>query len=133
MATTHKWVAVISKLNELTHEKRLDWERMDPPNALVSGVNDRIFNFFGASYEGRKIGIWEERFQMYNSDLDNYYWQQREMLAVFSDAWDLQVHAPIVAGISQLFETVRNSEANLDEFFDDILKDPDEDEAPPRK
>lgn len=123
MASATEWVDVVSKLNQLTLEGRLEWERMDPPAAISSGVNDRVFNFFGTTYRGRRLGIHEERHQTYHDDLDRYIWQRRVVLGFYTDDWELQVEAPEVSGLQELYETVKHQEAELDGFVESLLKE----------
>ena len=123
MTKTHDWVNVVSTLNLLTLEGKLTWERMDPPAAVAVGVNDRIFNFFGTRYRGRNIGIHEERYMTYNDDLDRYIWQNRIVLAFYTDQWDLQIEVPKTAGLGELFATVRRKEANVEKFVSELLSE----------
>ena len=120
-------IQVITKLNRLTQEKKLEWMRMDPPVSLLAGTDEKIFDFYRTKYKNRNIGLYEERFQSYDDDFSHKtYWTQRLVLAFFSEDWEKEWEFPQSTGLSELLISVKYQVADVDSFIDEILKDNDD-------
>ena len=50
MGTDKKIISVISKLNRLTQEGKIEWKRIHPPENLTLGTDEKIVDFFATSY-----------------------------------------------------------------------------------
>jgi hypothetical protein len=123
MATDQDVIAVVSKLNRLTQEEKLNWESREAPKALTTATDDRIVNFYGATYKKRNLGIYEERYQSYDPEFDRPYWAGRLVLALFSDDWRKEWEFPHAPGISELFQSVQYQVADIGGTMNDFLKD----------
>lgn len=123
-----KWVAVVAKLNRLTQEEELVWERMDIPTDLQTGSNDLISSFYGTNFHGRNIGIYEERYRDYIPDFDTFVWDSRIVLAFFTEDWQRELAFPGASGTIELMDAVRHQTAGVEEFLDEVLKE-DQDET----
>ena len=128
MATDKDIIKVISKLNRLTQEEKIEWDRMDPPDSLTAGTNDIIFKFYGSEYKGRNIGLYEERCRAFDESFDSSYWAQRLVLAFFSDDWVKEWEFPEKPGIGELLKSVEYQVVGVDTVIDEILKTDDKDE-----
>jgi len=122
MAKEADWIKVVAKLNRLTLERELVWVRRDPPGSITAARNGRVFHFFGTRYRDKNIGIYEERYPFF-TDEDTFHWDDRVVLAFYSDDWELQWELPRVAGIQDLYNTIRRRDANADKFAEELLKD----------
>lgn len=121
MASKKDLTKVITKLNRLTQEDEITWQRIDPPKSLIAGTDDHIINFYSANYEGKNIGLYEERYQSYAPDFDRFYWTDRTVLALFSSEMDQEWAFPKLAGIHELKESVQYQVADVDDFVSDFL------------
>ena len=128
MGTDKKIISVISKLNRLTQEGKIEWKRIHPPENLTLGTDEKIVDFFATSYKDRKIGLYEERYQAYDGDYDQSYWTSRWILAFFSGSWDLDWVFPHKPGIFELLESVRYKITGVDEIIDEFLDDDNDNE-----
>lgn len=128
MATDKQIISVISKLNRLTQEGKIEWERMHPPESLTIGTDDKIIDFFTSHYKDKNIGLYEERYQDYDPDYDRTYWTSVWELAFFSNEWEIDWVFPRKPGIFELLESVRYQVAGVDTIIDEFLdKDENED------
>lgn len=126
MAIENKITRVISKLNRLTQEGTLKWGKMDPPRNIASGSENIIASFYGTNYEGRNIGIYEERYRAYDSSSDEPYWTNQVTLAFFSNAWEEEWQFPKVHGLYELLESIQYQSSNVEGFIDSILDEGDQ-------
>jgi hypothetical protein len=124
MPTDKDTIQVITKLNRLTQEGKLKWERMQPPASLTSGTDSKVFDFYGTRYKGRNIGLYEERYQAFDDEyFHRSYWTDKEVLAFFSDEWQKEWEFPIGAGVLELLTSVKYQIAGVDSFISDLLED----------
>jgi len=127
MSTDKEIIQVITKLNRLTQEGKIQWKRMKPPANLITGTDVKIFDFYGTKYKGRNIGLYEERYQGYDDDFFyGTYWTDRLVLAFFSENWGKEWEFPKSTGIYELLTSIKYEVADVDTFMDEILKDSDD-------
>lgn len=127
MSTDNEIIQVITKLNRLTQEGKIHWERMEPPAYLTTGTDVKILDFYGTEYKGRNIGIYEERYQDYDDVFGHgIYWTDRLVLAFFSEKWGQEWEFPKSTGIYELLTSIKYEVADVDTFMDEILKDGDD-------
>lgn len=129
MPTDREIIQVITKLNRLTQEGKLEWSRTKPPDSLTTGTDEQIFEFYCTTYKDRNIALYEERYQAYDDEyFHRSYWTSRLVLAFFSDDWEKEWEFPRSAGIFELLKSVQYQVADVDTFIDEILKDSDDGE-----
>ena len=129
MATDKEIIKVITKLNRLTQEGKIKWERREPPPSLVTGTDSKIFDFFATNYKGRNIGLFEERYQGWDEDyFHGAYWTDRLVLAFFSTAWEKEWEFPKSPGIYELLTSIKYQVAEVETFMNDFLKEDDTEE-----
>ena len=123
MASKKDLSKVITKLNRLTQEGKITWDRIDPPKGLITGTDDHIINFYTASYKSKNIGLYEERYQDYAPDYDTFYWTERTVLAFFSSDMVKAWAFPALAGVYELKESVEYQVSDVDVFVSEFLGD----------
>ncbi len=123
MASDNEMIAIVSKLNRLTQEGKLIWESRDVPKALTIATDDMIVSFYGATYKGRNLGIYDERYESYNSDFDRCFWSTRLVLAFFSKEWRKEWEFPQTPGVGELFQSVQYQVADIGGTISDFLED----------
>ncbi len=117
MDTDRKIVSLTSKLNRLTQEGVLKWRRMNPPEDLTVGTDEIVTKFYATEYEGRNLGIYEERYRDHGAP----YWDNRPVLALFTKNWQKEWEFPQVAGTWELMRSVEYQLADVDSFITKIL------------
>lgn len=123
METNKKYIAVVSRLNRLTQEGTITWKSSKVPEGLTAGTNNIVNLFYSAQYEEKNIGIYEERYEAYDSDHDETYWTTRLVLAFFSNEWTEEWIFPPLSGILELLNSVKYQSSGVDDFFNKILQD----------
>jgi hypothetical protein len=116
-----KWVQAVAKLNRLTQEGTLKWVRMEPPQQLTQGTHSVIVEFYTTTYQGRNLAIYLLRYRNYYNEED-YEWSAEPRLVVCTPTWEPEWPFPEVAGIHELFSSVRFQVADVTTLLDDILK-----------
>ncbi len=128
MVEERRLVSVVSKLNRLTQEGKIQWERREPPDTLTSGTDSIIGVFYCTTYEGRNIGVYEERYQAFGDDYEERFcWSRHIGLAFFSEDWKKIWEFPLIPGKSELLEAVQYHAEDIDVALDEILKENEED------
>lgn len=128
MKPIDKYTKLISKLNRLTKEEKIDWKKSKPPLALRAGVDDVWVDFYNTWYANTHIGIGESRYQNYAEDFDKFYWSERIVWALLDDSGELEYEFPKAEGLWNLLETIRRELADVDSKIDHLINAPDDDE-----
>lgn len=115
---------LITKLIRLTNDDKLEWGIKDPPYSIARGTDDVIPLFFEAKYKDKWVAVYQKRYQEFYPDTETFYWTEKIVLAVLDDQdrvlWESSMHSP---GLVDLFNTVREKSAGIDELLDDLLDD----------
>ena len=122
-----KITKLVTKLNRLTSEDKIEWAIEDPPSSITKGTNDYFPLFFETTYKGTRVAIYTHRYQSFNPETESHYWVERIGFVVL----DVQnrvlfeniKHSPALA---DLMDTVREKAAGLDVLLDGLLDDEDE-------
>ena len=118
------YIAFVSKLNRLTQEGKIEWERIPPPRSLTAGSDTEVAILFRATAKDQNIGLWEERYQDYNAEFDRLYWATRLMLGLFDEDWTLVWEFPAnLSGLWELMDSVKQKVGGVDNFLSDFLKE----------
>ena len=117
-----KYLQFVTKLNRLTQEDKLTWDKGMIPADMLNGTDSIIVSFYRTVCEGRNIGIYEEKFQGYNPMDDIHFWDNRIVLALYDDNWQLDWAFPLIPGLWELMETVRFKSSGVDDFLDSALQ-----------
>lgn len=125
MKNIDKYLKLVSKLNRLTKEDKLNWKKLPPPFALKAGVDDVWIDFYKTWYADTQIGIGESRCQSYSEDFDKFYWNQRIVWALLDDSGELEYELPIVEGLWNLLESIRHTLADVDNKISHLINAPD--------
>jgi hypothetical protein len=122
------------KIFQLTHEGKLNWEKMSAPDLWGKGSDSVYPLCFATIYQGRKLGLYQRRkpkgFQskgavrvwadMFADDKSD--WQQEVRLALLGDSDEIMFEFPPSRQVNALFDAVRYKEANVEGFLDELLK-----------
>lgn len=128
MKNINKYIKLVSKLNRLTKEEKLEWEKSTAPFALREGLNTVWIDFYKTCYADTFLGIGEVRFENYSEYHDKSYWDQKAVWALLDGDDGLQYELPFVEGLWNLLETIRYSAADVDNTIDHLINAPDMDE-----
>ncbi|HEX8209068.1 MAG TPA: hypothetical protein VF584_02695 [Longimicrobium sp.] len=120
---------VVKRLEELTTSRKLQWSRIEPPDSIAVGTDSKILAFFTATFNGRHVGIYEERYRGFDIDSETSYWTSREVLVFFDISWDVTWEAPTTPGIARLYDAIKYQKADVDTIMNDILIDNNEEES----
>ena len=126
MRDKEKYIKLISKLNRLTKEKKITWEKGTPPFALKAGADDIWIDFYKTLYADTHLGIGEFRYQEYSDDFDKFYWTEGIVWAFLDDDDELEYKLPNVEGLWNILETIRRVSTNIDSKIDHLISAADE-------
>ncbi|HEY9160954.1 MAG TPA: hypothetical protein VIS94_07710 [Desulfomonilia bacterium] len=120
MDAEKKLIKLIAYLIELTQKGKLNWERHDPPDSIVTS-HDNIVDFvYQTTFENKELRIYEERYK-YWYDEDKWNWDSRVILD-FADDYGRSVWKfPSLPGLWDLLESVKYREVDVDGFVSDII------------
>lgn len=127
MKNTFKYIKLISKLNRLTKEKKLNWKKSNAPFALMGGHNTVSIDFYHTYYAHTYLGIGEIRFEDYSDYHDRSYWNQKIVWALLDKFDEVRYELPGVEGLSNLLETIRYSTADVEKTIDHLIDAPEDD------
>jgi hypothetical protein len=123
MEEQDKFVSVIAKLNELTQEGKLTWSKEHFPENLNLGKDRPVKLVFSAFFRNKTLRIYAEEYKYWYEE-DRYEWDSRIVLAFVDDITSQNIwEFPQVAGLADLYESVRYQEADVDQFIDEILSE----------
>jgi len=113
MANEDKWVQLVSKLNELTQEKKLIWQGPEA-GRFTSG---RTFRDFYAKYKDKGFRI---------RDSQPYASRPRKVSLDIVDGVDAEnilFTIPDVVGIADLCDSIIYQRAGIKDLLDDLMKE----------
>jgi hypothetical protein len=120
MAEQDKLLSVIAKLNELTQEGDLKWYAVPNPESLDVGTDKKPTAVYETKYKDKRLRIYREEYK-YWYDEDRWEWSSKIILAFVDknnqNAWEF----PDVAGLADLYDSVRYQGAGVDQFIKDML------------
>jgi hypothetical protein len=116
---------VAKRLLEHTTSRKLKWEQMEPPDAVAVGTDSKILTFFGTTFNGRHVGVYEERYRAYDVETDAQYWTTRHVMMFFDSGWEVGWEAPLTPGVSRLYDAIKYQKADVDAIMKDILSEDD--------
>lgn len=134
--TEDKLDQAILKIFNLTHSGAIDWHKSSPSASLVEGADSVISQYFEANYQGRKLGLFHERFRRETSDVamaraiaeltgslagDPTRWGERARLVLLYDDGELAYAFPQSRVVKDLLEAVRYKTSGVDKFLDELL------------
>lgn len=119
-----KITAFLVQLNKLTSLGRMQWEVTEVPASILRGTDDCIPVFMAVTYKGKRFGLFQQRYQLYDGNHDRHYWIDRILFVILSYddkvLWATTTHS---SALNDLFETVRRKVADVDGVIDEILSD----------
>jgi hypothetical protein len=116
---------VVKRLEELTAARKIQWRRMDAPSSVAVGTDSRVPAFFGATFKGRHVGVYEERFRAFDIETETSYWSNRYVLAFFDESWEIAWEAPTMPGVGRLYDAIKYQNADVDSILNDIMEKSD--------
>lgn len=123
MVEKDKMVLIVSILNRLTQENKIKWTKENPPGDLTAARNESVFYFYSTRHEGRNLGLYEERSEAFEPEIECEYWESRIVLAVFDDSWRKLWEFPNVSGLYELFKSVGFQAADVGTYIDKIISE----------
>jgi hypothetical protein len=122
MAEQDKFVALVARLNELTQEGKLKWSAVYNPEELGLGTDKKVKLVFQTFYKNKTLRIYHEDFKTWYEE-DRYVWASRIVLTFVDIGAQSIWEFPNVAGLGDLYESVRYQQAGVDEFINDVLSE----------
>ncbi|SRR6266404_2207200 len=124
MANLSKINRLLVDLTRATVEGQLLWVRANPPLELTSGTHDVVPTYYEATRKEHKIALFVRRFQTFSGEYEQFFWQERLVFAFLDSSrrisWDHSDYSP---GLQNLFDAVKEKNANVDGLIDDLLSD----------
>lgn len=120
MDSQKKTIKLIAYLNELTQKDKLQWERQEPPDAVVIGHNNRVDYVYTTVFEERRLRIYEERYKSWY-DEDRYTWDTRVILDFVDFEGKSEWIFPYAPVLWDLLESVKYKSAHVDDFISEVL------------
>jgi hypothetical protein len=111
---------VIIQLINLTRSNELKWKKQDPPNWLTDS-GSKIESVYLTEYKGRKLRLYEEKYQSYDDFDRSYSWAKRPVLQIIDQFNKTDWEFPWCRELKDLIEAVRYHSANVSEFLDNFL------------
>ena len=120
-----KLIKAVSKLIRLTQEKKLKWEKMNPPSDLFEGTDSVVPYFYGVRHKENNLGLYEIRFKAVDPNTENIYWADDVVLSVFAEDWTRVWDFPEKSAVYDLLRSIRYQIADVDGLIDSLLNDAD--------
>lgn len=118
MTEDRKMIKAIAKLNWLTQDKMIVWEKVESPDfkdELESSYHV-YYKVFGTEFEGKNIGLIVEEYIGGEGPTMNY------RLGVFDDKWCLEWEFPKTSAIRDLYNSIMYEKRNISDFLDRLVK-----------
>lgn len=131
----NKFEQAVFRIFELTHLGQLTWSKRDVPAGLRRGTENVISRYFEASYQGRQLALYSERFHVQSPDEKRQTWlffdslnarlqpgwHERDVLALLGDDGEVAFKFPTIRETHALMEAVCLKASNVDQFVDVLL------------
>ena len=112
---------VIITLIRLTRSNELKWEKQEPPPWLTDS-GSKIESVYLTEYQGRKLRLYEEKYQGFDEMDRSYYWAKRPILQLIDKRNKTDWEFPWCRELKDLIEAVRYLSANVSSFLDNFIK-----------
>jgi hypothetical protein len=127
-----KFEQAVHKVFELTHLGEIVWTKKSPPKSLTMGTESAFPLYFEATYQGRQLALFEERFYQAHSDVAKAAarmfgesgrdgWREKAVLALLDDDGDVVYEFPSTRETQALLRTVCHKESKVENFIDELL------------
>ncbi|MTV41486.1 hypothetical protein [Duganella radicis] len=130
-----KFDQAILKIFKLTHSGVIEWSKSTPPESIAGGSDSVISVYFEATYQGRTLGLFHERFRRQGGTLgmartiaeltgiaaDSSQWGERARLVLLYEDGAVAYSFPYSRVTKDLLETVRYKTSGVDQFLDELL------------
>jgi len=124
--TQEDFVGAVAKLNDLTRRQVIKWSPCDPPRRAVtgaiglalSGLSDEVAQAFEAFHEGRIVRV--SRYAGQGGGILGLK-PDRYILDVRDEDGNAMFEFPGVAGISDLFQSVRTQRLDIEGFIKKLV------------
>lgn len=117
------------KIFRMTHEGELKWVSKPLPRTLAPGSDSLFPVYFETTYQGRKLGLFQERSwppsreaRMAGFAGAEDQWRTAARLVLISENDEIMFVFPPSRQINGLLDAVRYKDANVGEFLDELLK-----------
>jgi hypothetical protein len=122
MAKENDFVILVTKLIELTQEKKIAWEKLDPPSEITSSF-ERVKVVYRCEYKDIKFRLYEKNSKNYEEDFDSRYFWDTDIVLEIVDENDYVMHIiPKNIALKDLIFAVKNQDLNIDDVISKIIK-----------
>ena len=111
---------VINNLISLTRSNELKWEKQDPPFNLTDS-GSKIESVYLTEYKGRKLRLYEEKYQSFDEMDRSYSWVKRQVLQLIDKKNKTDWEFPWCRELKDLIEAVKYHLANVSDFLDNFF------------
>lgn len=116
-----KAIKVITLLVRKTSDNEIKWSVGEPPSSLISGTEDIVHSYFEAPYHEKKFALFNRK-SKYFYDEHSFYWTSDLVFAILDKKGNILLEyedkTPV---LDDLFKTVREQVADLDDLLSDLL------------
>ena len=116
-----KFEQAVFKIFRMTHLGELIWSRTTPPKNLRAGTDSVFPLYFEASYQGRRLALYQERYRFFVPEMETERWAERVCLAMLGSDGDVVYEFPLTRQVHDLIEAVRYKESNVEGLLDELI------------
>jgi len=111
---------VINRIINLTRSNALKWDKQDPPPWLTDS-DTKIESVYLTEYAGRRLRLYEARYQTYDEMDRNWSWAKKPVLQLIDKRNKTDWEFPWCRELKDLLEAVRYHSANIGDFLDNFI------------
>lgn len=125
MSRNEEWLDLLVSLTRLTQEGKLKWVACNPPDALTAGTDDIIDTMYITEIKGRKLGVFEKRYEAYSNGLDKLYWTKELVIAFLHPDDSIALKLPPIGhrATQDLLDAIQYQHVRVDDFLKELLID----------
>jgi hypothetical protein len=124
MAKSNKWIAFVTKINNLTQEGEIRWREARGED--VADLRDSDRQHYGTTYvaslDDATLRIYKETIKKLNWE-EEEYWEDDVAVELLTPQGVEFVRIPPTPGQEDLYETIRYKANKVDDFLENFLKD----------
>lgn len=112
MSTDNKILTAITKLTELTQDRRLHWDKIADTQAITRGTEDIVDVAYRASHMGKCLRVYELKFR----DYPEAPWDSKPVLELIDNVGRTEWRFPSTPATRHLLESIRYQMSGADHF-----------------
>ncbi|MFA5192384.1 MAG: hypothetical protein WC740_16890 [Verrucomicrobiia bacterium] len=119
MSADNRFLKAVTKLNELTQDKQLKWEKEDDTNSITYGTENIVDVAYYAVCGDRRLRLYELKYR----DYPDAPWETMTVLEFVDSHNKSEWVFPENPATRHLLESVRYNTSKVDDFINELLDD----------